>query len=114
MNDCLFCKIVAGQIPSEKIYEDDRTYAFLDIAPQAEAHILVIPKAHMRNVAECVDLGDELIAHLMRTVVNIAREKGLDKTGFRLATNCGVHAMQTVDHLHIHILGGAPLSPRLG
>ena len=114
MNDCLFCRIAAGEIPSKKVYEDEDTYAFLDIAPQAPVHILVIPKAHMRNVLECADRDDELIGQLMRTAAKIAKEQSLGGKGFRLVTNCGPDAMQSVDHFHIHILGGAQLSGQMG
>lgn len=114
MNDCLFCKIAAGQIPSTKVYEDERAYAFLDIAPQADRHILVIPKDHMGNVLECADRDDDLLAHLMGACASIARAEGLARDGFRLVTNCGPHAMQTVDHFHIHILGGSQLSGQMG
>ena len=114
LNDCLFCKIAAGDIPSTKVYEDEDTYAFLDIAPQAPKHILVIPKAHMRNVLECADRDDALIGQLFRTAAMIAKEQGLGEKGFRLVTNCGTDAMQSVDHFHIHILGGATLSGQMG
>ena len=110
MNDCLFCKIIEGQIPSTKLYEDDDCLAFLDINPQAAKHIVLIPKMHVANVLECVELGTELPGKLICAAANIAKEQGLAEGGFRLVTNCGANAMQSVEHFHIHILGGSQLS----
>ena len=114
MNDCLFCKIAEGTIPSTKVYEDEHVYAFLDIAPQAKMHALVIPKQHVANVLECAALEDDLLAHLMSTAAMIAHEQGIADGGFRLVTNCGENARQSVDHFHIHILGGEKLSEKMG
>jgi len=107
--DCLFCKIVAGEIPSTKVYEDDQILAFRDIAPQAPTHILVIPKAHIASVAEITGENSGVVAHIFEVIPQIAEAEGL-KDGFRVVSNCGADAGQTVHHLHFHILGGKELS----
>lgn len=109
MSDCLFCKIVAGEIPSTKVYEDETVLAFRDIAPQAPTHILVIPKAHIASVAEISADNSAVVAHLFEVIAKIAREEGLED-GYRVISNCGAHAGQTVPHLHFHILGGRQLT----
>jgi histidine triad (HIT) family protein len=110
---CIFCKIVSGQIPSEKLYEDARVICIRDIHPQAKTHLLVIPKAHVASLAEAFPengSGQEgLLGHAMAAVTRIARERGLLPGGFRTVINTGVEGGQTVFHLHIHILGGEPL-----
>jgi histidine triad (HIT) family protein len=106
--DCLFCKISAGEIPAEKLYEDDEMLAFRDIAPQAPVHFLVIPKKHIQDPAN-VDAEDEaLIGRMMRIGSRIAGENGI--TDFRLVYNNGVEAGQTVFHIHMHVLGGRSLT----
>ena len=107
--DCLFCKIVAGQIPSTKVYEDDQVLAFRDIAPQAPTHILVIPKAHMASVAEVSPENSGVVAHIFEVIAQIAKAEGLEN-GYRVVSNCGDDAGQTVHHLHFHILGGKKLA----
>ena len=109
MKDCLFCKIVAGDIPSTKVYEDEQVLAFRDIAPQAPTHILVIPKAHIASVAEITGENSGVVAHIFEVIPQIAKAEGLDN-GFRVVSNCGEHAGQTVHHLHFHILGGKQLA----
>ena len=109
--DCLFCRIIAGEIPSTKVYEDEHVYAFRDINPQAPVHVLVIPKKHMANVLEC---DSETAAHLVSAIGKIAAQEGVDKTGFRALTNCGDDGCQSVKHLHVHILGGKKLSENMG
>ena len=109
MNDCLFCKIVAGVIPSTKVYEDETVLAFRDIAPMAPTHILVIPKAHISSVAEVTAENSGVVAHIFEVIAKIAKDEGLEE-GFRVVSNCGPHAGQTVHHLHFHILGGKQLS----
>ena len=109
MNDCLFCKIVAGVIPSTKVYEDETVLAFRDIAPMAPTHILVIPKTHIASVAEVTAENSGVVAHIFEVIAKIAKDEGLDE-GFRVVSNCGPHAGQTVHHLHFHILGGQQLS----
>ncbi len=109
MENCLFCKIVAGEIPSTKVYEDDAVLAFRDIAPQAPTHILVIPKEHIGSVAEIDGENAQLIARIFQVIPQIARAEGLEN-GYRVVSNCGSDAGQTVHHLHFHILGGAVLN----
>ena len=109
MTNCLFCKIVAGEIPSTKVYEDDQILAFRDIAPQAPTHILVVPKAH---IADCNGVNVEnsaVVAHIFSTIPQIAKAEGLEN-GYRVVSNCGEDAGQTVQHLHFHILGGKKLN----
>ena len=112
MNDCLFCKIIAGEIPSTKVYEDDSVLAFRDINPQAPVHILVIPKTHIASIADITPENSGVIAHISEVIAHIAREQGLNE-GFRVCTNTGAHGCQSVKHLHFHLLGGRQLSERL-
>ena len=109
MSDCLFCKIIAGDIPSTKVYEDETVLAFRDIAPQAPTHILVIPKAHIGSVAEITAENSGVVAHIFEVIPAIARAEGLEN-GYRVVSNCGADAGQTVHHLHFHILGGKALA----
>ncbi|MGM9601455.1 MAG: histidine triad nucleotide-binding protein [Faecousia sp.] len=109
MSDCLFCRIIAGEIPSTKVYEDDLVLAFRDIAPQAPTHILVIPKAHISGVSAITPENSAVVAHIFEVIPQIAAAEGLTE-GFRVVSNCGDHAGQTVHHLHFHILGGKQLS----
>ena len=109
MSDCLFCKIIAGAIPSTKVYEDELCYAFRDIAPQAPTHILVVPKAHIESVNGITAENSGLVAHIFEVIPTIARAEGLEN-GYRVVSNCGPDAGQTVFHLHFHILGGKALS----
>ena len=109
MNDCLFCKIVAGVIPSTKVYEDETVLAFRDIAPMAPTHILVIPKTHIASAADVTAENSGVVAHIFEVIAQIAKSEGLED-GFRVVSNCGAHAGQTVHHLHFHILGGKQLS----
>lgn len=106
---CLFCKIVAGDIPSQKVYEDDAVYAFRDIAPQAPVHILVIPKEHIPSVDGITAENSAVVAHIFEVIPQIAKAEGLEN-GYRVVSNCGADAGQTVPHLHFHILGGKTLS----
>jgi histidine triad (HIT) family protein len=103
--DCLFCKIAAGEIPVERIYEDERVLAFPDIHPQAPTHVLVIPKQHLASHAGAAAKDTDLLGHLLWAVGEVARAKKLDG-GYRLVINTGPDGGQTVDHLHIHLLGG--------
>lgn len=107
MDSCLFCKIVAGEIPSQKVYEDDTVLAFRDIAPQAPTHILVIPKAHISGAGDVTPENSAVVAHCFEVIALLGKEL---PQGFRVVSNCGPDAGQTVPHLHFHILGGAPLS----
>lgn len=103
--DCLFCKIVNGDIPSSKVYEDELVFAFRDIEPQAPTHILIIPKAHIKSAAEITAENSNVIAHIFEVAAKIAKNEGLDD-GYRIVTNCGDNAGQTVKHLHFHLMGG--------
>lgn len=103
--DCLFCKIVAGQIPSKKAYEDEAVYAFHDIDPKAPKHILVIPKKHLASLADARPGDEALLGRLLAATAQIAREHGLGK-GYRVVISTGAEGGQTVDHLHLHLLGG--------
>ena len=107
--NCLFCKIIAGDIPSTKVYEDETVLAFRDIAPQAPTHILVVPKAHIADCNGITAENSAVIAHIFTVIPQIAAAEGLTK-GYRVVSNCGPDAGQTVQHLHFHILGGKQLS----
>lgn len=108
MTDCLFCKIISGDIPSTKVYEDEAVFAFRDIAPQAPTHILVIPKEHIPSVDGVNASNNAVIAHIFEIIPQIAADEGLTG-GYRVVSNCGADAGQTVHHLHFHILGGRTL-----
>ena len=109
MSNCLFCKIIAGDIPSTKVYEDDLVLAFRDIAPQAPTHVLVIPKAHIPSVDAVTEENSAVVAHIFTVIPRIAAAEGLTQ-GYRVVSNCGEDAGQTVHHLHFHILGGKKLA----
>ena len=110
--NCLFCKIIAGDIPSTKVYEDELVYAFRDIAPQAPTHILVIPKTHIPSVDGITAENSAVVAHIFETIPAIAAAEGL-VNGYRVVSNCGPDAGQTVHHLHFHILGGNELNTQM-
>ena len=107
--DCIFCKIAAGEIPSTKVYEDDKILAFRDIAPMAPTHILVIPKEHIPSVDGVNEENASVVAHIFTVIPGIAKAEGL-QNGYRVVSNCGSDAGQTVNHLHFHILGGKQLT----
>ena len=107
--NCLFCKIIAGEIPSTKVYEDELCFAFRDINPQAPTHILVIPKMHLASVNEVTAENSSVVAHIFTVIPKIAAAEGL-QGGYRVVSNCGADAGQTVHHLHFHILGGKELA----
>lgn len=109
MSDCLFCRIVAGDVPATVVAETDRTVAFRDVAPQAPVHVLVVPRDHHADAAACADADPALLADVLTAAVAVARAEGLDDSGYRLLTNSGADAGQTVHHLHVHVLGGRPL-----
>lgn len=113
MEDCIFCKIARGEIPSKKVYEDDDFIAFLDVSPQAKEHILVIPRIHKEDALDCVSAAPEIFSKLVQTAIKVAKLQGLDSGGFRVVTNNGVNARQSVNHVHIHLLGGELLNERL-
>ena len=110
--DCIFCKIAAGEIPSTKVYEDEKILAFRDIAPMAPTHILVIPKTHIPSVDGITAENSAVVAHIFEVIPQIAKAEGLEN-GYRVVSNCGDDAGQTVHHLHFHILGGKQLSTEM-
>ena len=112
MEKCLFCRIIDGEIPSTKVYEDGHVFAFRDINPQAPTHILVVPKKHISSMASIDEATDEELAACLRAIRLIARQEKLDN-GYRVISNCGPDACQSVPHLHFHILGGEKLSERM-
>ncbi len=103
--DCIFCKIINGEIPSNKVYEDDTVFAFRDIEPQAPTHILIIPKQHIKSAAEIDESNSAVVAHIFEVAAKIAEQEGLSD-GFRIVNNCGDIAGQSVKHLHFHLMGG--------
>ena len=107
MDDCLFCKIIAGEIPSDKVYEDDNFLAFRDIAPKAPVHILLIPKKHIKSLEDLEEEDAPLIGRLHLIVKEIARNEGISQSGYRIVNNCGPDAGQVVFHIHFHLLGGS-------
>ncbi len=109
MSNCLFCKIIAGEIPSAKVYEDELVFAFRDIAPQAPTHVLVVPKAHIEDCNGITAENSAVVARIFEVIPRIAKAEGLEN-GYRVVSNCGAHAGQTVQHLHFHILGGKQLA----
>ena len=109
MSDCLFCKIIAGDIPSNKVYEDDLCYAFNDIAPQAPVHFLVIPKQHIDSVAAITAENSAVVAKCFEVIAKLAAQEGLTG-GYRVISNCGDDAGQTVHHLHFHVLSGRDMT----
>lgn len=109
MENCLFCKIIRGEIPSAKVYEDSLCYAFRDINPQAPTHILVVPKTHIQSCNGVNEDNSAVVGHIFEVIPKIAAEEGLTD-GYRVVSNCGEAAGQTVGHLHFHILGGKTLT----
>lgn len=110
--DCIFCKIIAGEIPSAKVYEDESVYAFRDIQPQAPVHVLVVPKLHIASSDEINGENAALVAKIFEAIPKIAKAEGL-ANGYRVITNCGEDGCQSVKHLHFHLLGGKKLSERM-
>lgn len=107
--DCIFCKIAAGIIPSNKVYEDDRVLAFYDLDPQAPVHVLIIPKTHITSAAEITAENSAVVAHIFEAAAKIAEKLEL-KDGFRIVSNCGPAGGQSVPHLHFHLLGGRDMT----
>lgn len=111
MSDCIFCKIANGEIESQLVYEDETVAAFRDLAPQAPQHILIVPKKHIKSVAELKTEDKELAAHIFVDIVlELAKKVGVDESGFRLVINTGEEGGQTVSHLHVHLLGGRKMT----
>ena len=111
MEDCIFCKIIKGEIPSEKVYEDEEILAFKDIQPAAPIHILVIPKKHITNLMEVAEEDNQLMGKIVVVMQKVARQLGVDEKGFRIISNCGPDSGQEVMHLHFHLLAGRVLGP---
>ena len=113
MDDCIFCKIVKGEIPSEKVYEDENVLAFKDINPVTPIHVLVIPKKHFKDVLDVKEEDKEIIADLFQSINKIAKTLGIEENGFRIVNNCGEDAGQEVMHLHFHLLAGKKLGTKI-
>ena len=109
MENCIFCKIIKGEIPSEKVYEDELILAFKDISPAAPAHVLVVPKKHIKSLNELSKEDSAIIAHIYIKVKELAKKLDIDEKGYRVVTNCGEPGGQTVDDIHFHLLGGSNL-----
>ncbi len=107
--DCLFCSIIKGDIPSTKVYEDETVFAFKDINPVAPVHILIVPKNHLSSVNDVTEENSAVIAHIYEVAAKLAKEMGIAESGYRVVSNCGKDAGQTVFHLHFHLLGGKAL-----
>lgn len=112
MMDCLFCKIIAGEIPSAKVYENDYVYAFRDIQPQAPVHVLIVPKEHISSIDEVTPANSDIVRHVAEAIPEVAKALGLEN-GYRVITNVGEDGCQSVRHLHFHLLGGAKLPERM-
>lgn len=108
--DCLFCKIINGEIPSTKVYEDDVCYAFRDIDPQGPTHVLVIPKQHIQSVNQIDDTNKDIVAHIFTVIPQIAKAEGIAEEGYRVVSNIGERGQQSVLHLHFHIIGGRDMT----
>lgn len=110
MEDCLFCKIINGDIPSERVYEDEFVYAFKDIDPVAPVHVLIVPKEHIASANDITAENSFIVSKIFEAAAIIAKENGIDADGYRIVNNCGELAGQTVKHLHFHLIGGRDLS----
>ena len=110
--DCLFCKIIAGKIPSAKVYENDYVYAFRDIQPQAPVDVLIVPKEHISSIDEVTPANSDIVRHVAEAIPEVAKALGLEN-GYRVITNVGEDGCQSVRHLHFHLLGGAKLPERM-
>ena len=110
VDDCLFCRIISGQLPSTKVHEDDHVVAIRDIAPRAPTHILLMPKEHIASAADLTREHGPLLGRLFETAASIARSEGIAEQGYRLVTNVGPWGGQTVDHLHVHLMGGRSMT----
>jgi histidine triad (HIT) family protein len=110
MEECLFCKIIKGEIPCKKVYEDEYIFSFEDINPEAPKHVLVVPKVHISSINEITEQQKDLIGHIFISISKIAKELNISESGFRVVSNCGEDGGQTVNHLHFHLLGGRTLN----
>ena len=111
--NCLFCRIISKQIPANIVYEDDQVVAFKDISPQVPVHILIVPRVHISSLNDLTPLQSTVLGHIALVAKELAKQAEIEESGWRLVTNCGPHAGQTVFHLHVHLLGGAPMSGRM-
>ena len=109
MDECIFCKIIAGEIPSDKVYEDESVIVFHDLAHRAPVHVLVVPKKHIQSTLQIEKEDSELLSHMFEVIKTVAKQMGIAESGYRLMINTGEDGGQTVPHLHIHILGGTKL-----
>ena len=109
MKDCIFCKIISGEIPCDKIYEDDMVLSFKDIKPEAPCHFLIIPKKHIESLNDISEEDSKLIAHIFVVAKKLAAENKIAESGYRIVSNCGVDGGQSVNHVHFHVLGGRSL-----
>ncbi len=110
MDSCIFCKIIKGEIPCNKVYEDDKVLVFHDIKPEAPVHVLVIPKEHIESVNEISNENSEIIAHIFTVIQRVSKDLNISKDGYRIVNNCGENGLQTVPHLHFHLFGGKKFS----
>ena len=110
MSDCLFCKIIAGEIPGSKVYEDELCYAFYDINPQAPTHFLVVPKDHIRSVSAVTEANAAVVGHIFAVIAKLAEKLGFAEAGYRVVSNIGEAGQQTVPHLHFHVLAGRDMT----
>lgn len=110
MEDCIFCKIIKGEIPCEKVYEDDKIISFKDISPEAPIHVLIIPKKHIASINDLKEEDENLIGHIYVVAGEIAKQLGVSDSGYRVVSNCGENGGQTVNHIHFHFLGGRKLT----
>ena len=113
-DDCLFCKIVEGSIPSDKLFEDDNFIAFRDINPQSRVHILVVPKRHVAKLSDCSESDQEMLSGLLLTANKVARDEGMAESGYRVVINSGRDGGQVVFHIHLHLMGGEKLGGKMG
>lgn len=113
MEDCIFCKIIKGEIPSEKVYEDEDILAFKDIHPATPIHVLIIPKKHITNLMEVAEEDSQLMGKIVVAMQKVAKQLGIDEKGFRIISNCGPDSGQEVMHLHFHLLAGRVLGPKI-
>lgn len=113
MEDCLFCKIIKGEIPSSKVYEDEYVYAFKDIEPVAPVHVLIVPKKHISSLNEVSEEDEALLGRIFIAIKKIAKELGVESKGYRIINNCGKDAGQTVMHLHFHLIAGTKMGEKL-
>lgn len=113
MEDCIFCKIIKGEIPSDKVYEDSQVISFKDINPEAPFHVLIIPKRHISSINDLTEKDEELIGHVYTVAAKIAKQFNIDESGYRIVSNCGKDAGQTVWHVHFHFLAGRNLGRNL-